>query len=637
MSPAPEQQRHAPPRPLGRAWLRSVPLWWTGILLAGFLVLDPHPLAAGSGPRLAAAFLLAAGFWSLFFALAGWLYRRTRVSLLVSGPVLLAALFFAGVQQFHHYLYGRFIDAERLNLIRANWDLITGEVARLSGVLPAWLLPGALLGLLALLVLILERSRRPVYRPLAGLGGLLALASVVWAAWWVSPPLRAYLGAASPDLAGQSLAEEFYRKLEKGGRGRAKGWPGPDWLVKRAATRTPSAPARAEAPPDIVLVLLESVRADHLSVYGYQRETTPNLDRWAAQPDVVRFPAALANATFSYFSLVSLASGLDMRRSMDEFVEAPLIWDHLKARGYDTAFVTLSLGYPGYRLDRYLQTPGLDLYRDLGQEQLAEIRERSNPGLRDRLVQAFLGSGFHNLQVNRDDRLTLEVFQGFLEGRSTERPFFGVWELECTHFVYCYPEAFRRYEPASSYGFSRAEPEPLLNEYNNAILYLDHLLGRFFEHLEASGLADTTIVVVASDHGEAFYENGKAFHGGGLHPEQTRVPLLIRVPPALRGRFAPGALEMLETNAQQVVQLVDLLPTVVGLADGGPLAADLGPSDGANLLEPLPEDREIYVGNYPPFRRPLPRPRDHAWVRDGVLVLSFDDGRADLHFELPRE
>jgi arylsulfatase A-like enzyme len=178
------------------------------------------------------------------------------------------------------------------------------------------------------------------------------------------------------------------------------------------------------------------------------------------------------------------------------------------------------------------------------------IREQPAPGLWNRFVQAFLGAGFHHLQVERDDRLTLEVFQGLLEARAKERPFFGVWEMECTHFVYCYPEAFRRFEPASSYGFSRTNPEPLINEYDNAILYLDHLLGRFFDQLEADGLADTTIVVVASDHGEAFYENGKAFHGGGLHPEQTRVPLFVRVPEGVRERFEAGALEALEANAR---------------------------------------------------------------------------------------
>jgi hypothetical protein len=207
--------------------------------------------------------------------------------------------------------------------------------------------PGVVLGLLALLAVILERNRRPIYRPLAGHGGLLAAATLLWVVWCFSSPLRGWVGMPSPGVAGHTLAEELYGKLEKGGRGRAKGWPGPDWLVRRETTRTPTTPPPVQAPPDIVLVLLESVRADHLSVYGYERETTPNLERWAAQSDVVRFPAALANATFSYFSLVSLASGLDLRRSMDEFVEAPLIWDHLKARGYDMAFVTLSLGYPG--------------------------------------------------------------------------------------------------------------------------------------------------------------------------------------------------------------------------------------------------------------------------------------------------
>jgi hypothetical protein len=76
-------------------------------------------------------------------------------------------------------------------------------------------------------------------------------------------------------------------------------------------------------------------------------------------------------------------------------------------------------------------------------------------------------------------------------------------------------------------------------------------------------------------------------------------------------------------------------PHPLGAGSAPRLAADLGPSDGANLLEPLSADREIYLGNYPPFRRPLPRPRDHAWARDGVLDLFFEDGRAEERFDLP--
>lgn len=342
------------------------------------------------------------------------------------------------------------------------------------------------------------------------------------------------------------------------------------------------------------------------------------------------FPRAFANATASYLSMISLASGLDLRRGRAEFAEAPLVWDRLAARGHQSCLVTISLGYPRMQLDRFLATPGLSHHRDLGQEQLASAGLRLPDGLRGALLRTVLGeSTFRSLGVERDDRRGFEALGDCLARRDPARPLFGPWELESTHFPYRYPAEFRRFEPASSDAFSPRDPASIANDYHDAIAWMDHRIGELLDGLEASGRADRTLVIVASDHGEAFYEHGQLFHGGGLHPEQSRVPLLVRVPEGLRTGYPRAALAALDANRARPVQLADLAPTLIALADASLKAPDPRETDGANLLRPVPLDREIHLVNRPRFHPRAQEPQHRAVIRGETLELAPPTGRVE--------
>jgi glucan phosphoethanolaminetransferase (alkaline phosphatase superfamily) len=620
--------------------LRSAPLWTTVILAGIFVAAVREPFSPQALPALGLSLLLALGFWTLLLGSIRALQHKTRWSLLITMPVLLVLLAAGVIQTGHHFIYGGFVDGARLGLALTNWEVVSGEIGHFVQSF-GWLLPAGAAALALIAGLALERSRTAWLRPLHGAGGLHAAAAVTFGVWLVWSPFQAATPPRLPDLAGvlliDHLRDHAHWNLLRAGAG-ARQMPRPvGWLLNREGVQPLAAPEPSQAPrPNVLFILLESVRADHLTPYGYARDTTPHLDAFAKRPDVTVFPKAFSNATFSYFSMLSLTSGLDLRRAAAQIASAPLIWDHLKLRDYQTFLITFSLGYPAYGLDRFLHTPGLDLYRDLGRERIdAKLSERPPSTLSGRLIRALRGEwNFDESLAQRDDQATLEALRDALASRRRDAPFFALWELECTHYRYCYSEEFRRFEPASPYAFSRRDPAPLVNEYDNALAYTDHQIQRALTLLEDEGIADETVVVIAADHGEAFYENGTVFHGFGLHAEQTHVPFLLRIPTPLQARYPASALAALARNRRAPVQLVDLLPTIVALADGDTTPAETAQVDGANLLAPLPE-REIYVTNYPPWRRKAERSRPHARVEsDGVLTVVHDDGRPDERFPI---
>jgi hypothetical protein len=377
-----------------------------------------------------------------------------------------------------------------------------------------------------------------------------------------------------------------------------------------------------------VVVLLESVRADHLPSYGYPRDTMPFVEQLASDPETLQVEYAYGNASTSYFSMLALLSGLDLSRDYRAFASAPLVWDHLAARGYQTFVVTQSLGYPRYQLDEYMQTPGLDSYLDVGQAHGSAVRLAGDSDsflaeLRRRIAGRFAEA----LGVERDDALSLAAFQERILARDPARPFFGLWELECTHYPYCYPEAFRRFEPAKAYLHSDDPLTSLRNDYDNALLHSDHLIRRLIAFLGAEGLSRDTVVVITSDHGESFFERGVLFHGGPPYVEQARVPLLLVVPAAVRTALDAKALDALASNRRVPVQSIDLLPTLVDLADRGRGRAD-PPGDGESLLRRIDPDRELRVTNHPPFRQTRRRRWEEATVsRRAGYVIVYGDGR----------
>jgi membrane-anchored protein YejM (alkaline phosphatase superfamily) len=192
----------------------------------------------------------------------------------------------------------------------------------------------------------------------------------------------------------------------------------------------------------------------------------------------------------------------------------------------------------------------------------------------------------------KDADLTKQLIGFIAEQDSAAHPFFGFAFYKSTHFSYYYPKEAAAFTPARKLNLaltvsSRDDREAFFNDYLNAVHYTDSLVGSVIAALDTSGVLENTIVVVTSDHGEEFDDNGADYwgHTGNFTGYQTRVPLLVYVP-------WRSPREVKETTAH-----IDIPPTLLveGLQCAAPLAHY---TNGRNLFAPLPADRPVVIASY---------------------------------------
>jgi arylsulfatase A-like enzyme len=312
---------------------------------------------------------------------------------------------------------------------------------------------------------------------------------------------------------------------------RRSGLP-PSLLVSVLALTSGSC-AFAEKPPTpqgILIVTLDTTRADYLSAYGAGRTLTPHLDRLAAEGVVFEQAATVAPLTLPAHS--SLFTGLLPPRHGVRDNAGPLDARHqtlaamLRGRGFDTAAFVGSVVLGASRG----LAAGFDLYQD---------------GLK---TGRPLSAG-----LQRPADHVVDEAVAWLEGRN-DRPFLLWVHLYDPHAPYDPPEPFRT-----------AYRDDL---YAGEIAFVDEQIGRLLDVLDRRRLIDRTAVVVAADHGESLNEHREIGHGFFIYESVIRVPLIVRTA-GVAPRRVPG-----------LVRIVDVMPTLLQLA--GTPAADL---DGVNLLD----------------------------------------------------
>jgi arylsulfatase A-like enzyme/Tfp pilus assembly protein PilF len=285
--------------------------------------------------------------------------------------------------------------------------------------------------------------------------------------------------------------------------------------------------------PSILLITLDTTRADHVGAYGDRRAATPNLDRLAGSG--VLFERAVAAAPLTLPAHASLLTGrypfAHGVRNNGTFTLAggvPTLATTLQAAGYRTAaFVS------AFVLDRrYGLARGFDRYDD-------------------------------RVEIERRGRDTASAADAWLtEGASDARPFFVWVHLYDPHDPYDPPPPYRE----------RFADRP----YDGEIAYDDEVIGMLIERLRTLGIDRSTIVAVAGDHGESLGEHGEATHGLFVYESAIRIPMIVSAP----GRFAEAR------RVRALVRGIDLAPTLLDLA-GAPAL------DGAHgiSLVPLVEGR----------------------------------------------
>ena len=407
--------------------------------------------------------------------------------------------------------------------------------------------------------------------------------------------------------------------------------------VRRERGRASVPPAAAGAgAPNVLLIILDTVRRDHLSLYGYQRPTTPNLDRWAAGSAV--FDRAVSTAPWTLPSHGSLFTG-QLGGTLGGDWKVPIqghpmtLATLLRSHGYATGGFVANLLYVSREsgltdgfvdfLDYPVTGEQILLHSPIGQTPL--FRNLWGARSLERLTRALRRFDLETNKRPADEyRPAGAITDGFLEWQQRltgERPFFGMLNYFDAHGPYRGPdEALGRFGPT-------ATP---LNRYDGAISYLDSELERLFRELERRGVLDRTVVVVTSDHGELFGEHELTGHANALYLPLLRVPLLIRYPRAVSGRRIP-----------ELTSLRDVPATILDLVGIGDLEGIGGRSlvgllEGKGTTEPPLAVAELSRGinvnpKFKNARTWLQSAIDgeHHYIRDGLGAEELFQWSAD--------
>lgn len=321
--------------------------------------------------------------------------------------------------------------------------------------------------------------------------------------------------------------------------------------VPEAANERPAASATASAParPNVVVYLVDTLRADHVGAYGYSAPTTPALD--AVAREGVLCAHARAQSSWTRPAVATVLTGLSpyTHRTMDKLQRLPeeieTLAERLAAAGYRTGFVTTNVNVSG----KFGFRQGSELF-------------------------SYLTDRRGGRAAKADSTRVNEVAIRWLESLEGDAPFFLFLHTVDPHAPY-EPEArFRaRFAPElddprlgqrrSLSRLERADAPPdartmaqLLALYDAEIAANDEAFGTLVGWLEQKGLWDETLLLFLSDHGEEFLEHGKTEHGRTLYEEQLRVPMVWKLP------GGQGAGRRLETPVDQV----DVAPTILEAA-----------------------------------------------------------------------
>lgn len=399
-----------------------------------------------------------------------------------------------------------------------------------------------------------------------------ALAAAAWA--WILAPLKlrfAWSGAA-PQLGLLALAVGLI----------AFGQAGYEW---RSINRPP---ALAEAPPpgNFILIVLDTVRADHLDLFGYERETMPLLKARAERGEFDLVRKIHANSSWTPVSHGSMFSGLFPwqhgahrgrfnqtnlpERVMPLRTDIDTIAETMTNNGYVAGGISANYGYmSGYNFDQgfthYDAVPGPPfIARDL--LWLYQINRNTyafKPGM---FLYGRMPAGLarQSIAFNRFRpvaRRAVEILTQALDwlDENQHRPFFLFLNFLDAHTPYlpvardnemfvAAPEgvtleSFDEDVAAAKKGVP-VPPDRLvyyIGQYDAEMREMDRILDGFLDELERRGLADDSLIFITSDHGEAFMEHGHLVHGETLYENQISVPLLVKLPASARkGKLQSG-------------------------------------------------------------------------------------------------
>ena len=334
-----------------------------------------------------------------------------------------------------------------------------------------------------------------------------------------------------------------------------------DAVAERTTRDLAFAPLPPQLPGDanILLVTIDTLRADHLGAYGYPRATSPEIDRVAREGAL--FVHGWAHAPSTRYSMPAILTG---RLPLQVFYDLSVAgWPGLAPKATTIAEVLKPLGFVTGAITNYW-------YFDRARRMDQGFDEYDNDNAR--LHSSVPGAGPAETSGSSAVEQTDKAL-AFVERHAGARWFLWVHYYD-PHYAY------EAHAGSPSFGASRGDL------YDGEIRFTDGQLGRLFEGLRQRGLYDRTIIAITGDHGEGFGEHGIDLHGYHLYAAQTKVPLIVRAPGLPPRQSATPAGH------------IDLLPTLANLGGAAPGDATLADAMGRSLVDVMSgapdRDREIW-------------------------------------------
>jgi arylsulfatase A-like enzyme len=353
---------------------------------------------------------------------------------------------------------------------------------------------------------------------------------------------------------------------------------GGQWFTERAALQ--KLPAASAEAPNVLVIVVDTLRADHLSAYGYSRPTSPDIDRVASQGTL--FENAVAAASWSLPSHASMLTGrYQFEHGVGDIDGTPIrdskipalggfasLGEALAKRGYRTgafsanrSYFTANLGFGrGFQhFEDYFHSSSDSFVRTLFGGELAglylnairnvtlahALRSMGCEALMDANFERAGGLGGAHVR-KRASTVNDEVLR-WVDSPAQAHPFFAVLNYFDVHNPYGGPPNYAK--PSWDQGGS-------LDQYDASVKYIDDSVGSLMASLAERGLTGKMLVIITSDHGESLGQHGLAYHGHSLYRELIHVPLIFWYP----GHVPSGMrVSAAVTNAAIPVTVMDIL------------------------------------------------------------------------------
>lgn len=354
--------------------------------------------------------------------------------------------------------------------------------------------------------------------------------------------------------------------------------------------------------PDVILIVCDTLRADHLGCYGYGRDTSKNIDLLAEEAFIFKNAYAQAPSTTPSMWNILTSRYQSEIHARDEYVT---IAEYFKSRHYNTAAF---IAQAKLRKKKSNLHQGFDLYD-------AKCRE-------DR----------YGRTTRRAESVTMQAIEWIRQIKN--QPFF-VWLVYYDpHGPYSPPDRFKGYyNKTKNFDGDRAKTRPidsnvaenllaseeykqlLINAYDEEIRYFDYAVGKLFEYLKSSGKYENSIIILTADHGEELGDNGNRWdHCQLLSQEEIWIPLLIKMPGQRK-----------KITREETVQQIDIYPTVVEYLGKPFLSSFYKTLEGKSLMPLLNSNRlceSRFAASFWEGQRCIIMGDYKYWMRDGQAHLT---------------